>query len=386
MTSSNSRHRVPVIIAILVFIAIIVILVIWKFSKPELTPDPPVAEGKGSNYWSNLIEGRPDDIPDLMKVKYKNLLEDRSRILSKQVVAGASLSQTDFRIRAVIDHGQTWQPGSTVTVAFLPVKDEITNPGPDSGQFIDKLRCKIEKLAIEWVDSPPHKANLKLSFRDAQGMFREWKEGESTHSAQIRIKIDTPEEFGSLTGKEAEDKLIIGKPSMKLKKIQKDLADPEWMRLIQHEFGHALGLWHDHQDPNGEFKAAIIVKTPDNYKENLRAGSYIPDDNGISPGAYLWFSEFPNNKSSTWVDEQVLALPPSGKCLQVSFDTKSIMRYYLPIFLFKPAEQGKFGSAKNYAISDLDKEAIRRFYPFEKEKVKKIAEFQNSFKMTISGK
>ncbi len=386
MTSSNSRNRLPVIIAILVFIAIIVILVIWKFSNPAPTPDPTFPERRSPNYWAMLIEGRPDDLPDSMKETYRKLLDSRSRIIGKQGVTGANLSQSDFKIMAVIDHGQTWNPGSTVTIAFLPVKDEIENPGPDSDQIIEKLRCEIEKLATEWVDSPPHKANLKLSFRNANGKFREWKEGEATHSAQIRIKINTPGDISSLIGKVAESLAIVGKPSMWLESVQTDLSDADWKRLVQHEFGHALGLWHDHQDPKGEFKSAVIADTPEDYIETKVDKSFCPDKFGTSPGAYLWFYKSPNYKPRSWVDQQVLQLPNSLKCLQVSFDTKSIMRYYLPKFLFLPAEQGKFGSAKNFSISDLDKEAIRLYYPFEKEKVKRISALQNSFDMTISYK
>ena len=48
--------------------------------------------------------------------------------------------------------------------------------------------------------------------------------------------------------------LSIDQPTMNYGWLDRQTADDEVRRVVLHEFGHALGLIHEHQNPGGEIK------------------------------------------------------------------------------------------------------------------------------------
>ncbi len=98
----------------------------------------------------------------------------------------------------------------------------------------EALRDQVLKFASEWS---PH----------CQVFFRRV----NSPNAPIRINIG-PGGHWSMVGIEAR-RVKPGKPTMNL-----ELTDdsPEWniRRVALHEFGHALGLKHEHQSPNRPFE------------------------------------------------------------------------------------------------------------------------------------
>lgn len=110
-------------------------------------------------------------------------------------------------------------------------------------------------------------------------------------------------------------------------------TDNELRRDVLDEFGHALGLKHEHQNPNSGFewnKPAVIQW----YKDNK------PKMDEAEVAHNIW----------TPVANPVVATAP---------DPDSIMAYHIPAEL---TTNGK-NSAPNMVLSARDKQAIRLLYP-----------------------
>lgn len=92
---------------------------------------------------------------------------------------------------------------------------------------------------------------------------------------------------------------------MNLGWLTRGTADDEYARVVQHEFGHALGCLHEHQNP-----AASI-----NW--NVEA-------------VYRYYMGPPNNWSKEDVDSNLFEAYARDKTQFTDFDRKSIMIYAIP--------------------------------------------------------
>jgi hypothetical protein len=106
---------------------------------------------------------------------------------------------------------------------------------------------------------------------------------------------------------------------------------------VVHEFGHALGAIHEHQNP----KSGI--------KWNL-------------PAVYKYFSGPPNNWSKKEIDYNIVQKYSLDQLNGTSFDIKSIMLYAFPPELVL---NGK-GTPENTDLSATDKKFIGKIYPLKK--------------------
>ncbi len=117
------------------------------------------------------------------------------------------------------DYDPKWTNGSTITVGFR---------GGSSA-----LRARVMRYAREWTNF----ANLA---------FRVVSDG----PADIRVGFEQNGASWSMVGN-ASSRTNPNGPSMNFGWLTDQTPDDEVRRTVLHEFGHALGLLHEHQNPEG---------------------------------------------------------------------------------------------------------------------------------------
>ena len=117
--------------------------------------------------------------------------------------------------------------------------------------------------------------------------------------------------------------------------LRDDTEDEEYQRVVLHEFGHALGCIHEHQQPkfNRKWNEAAVMK---------------------------YFSGPPNFWSEDDIRSNVLDKYSSKGIASTVFDSKSIMLYDFDAKLFS---DGLGRTNSNKALSVKDKAMIKQMYP-----------------------
>jgi hypothetical protein len=136
----------------------------------------------------------------------------------------------------------------------------------------EPLYVLIEKAASEWTDSG---GAMHFSFRDKNGRFRRWSEDDTMPAAAIRVGFYTDQERGgywSAVGVMAAN-VAPNEPTLNLDGFPERLApyldgrnptgwqDSYEHSVVLHEFGHALGLSHEHFHPQcqADLKLAAAI-------------------------------------------------------------------------------------------------------------------------------
>jgi hypothetical protein len=121
-------------------------------------------------------------------------------------------------------------------------------------------------------------------------------------------------------------------------------ADPSHKAAIRHEFGHALGLLHEHQNPNLHCREDIKWTGPKNV--------------------YDYFLAPPNEWSASEVDRNLGFIGATDPdYVEGAPDPKSIMMYALPAHILKSGAASPCAAAKNTELSDKDKQIVAALYP-----------------------
>jgi hypothetical protein len=123
------------------------------------------------------------------------------------------------------------------------------------------------------------------------------------------------------------------KPTMNFGWLNPSSTPVEIRRVVLHEFGHALGLVHEHQNPAG----GIQWNKEQVYKE---------------------LSGPPNNWDRATIDQNVFMPLESGETIYTTFDPSSIMVYPIPA---RWTLDG-FSVGLNDDLSDTDRAFIRQEY------------------------
>jgi serralysin len=167
------------------------------------------------------------------------------------------------RSKAALLNDFKWQPGTRIRVRFL-------DGAPD-------LRQRVQRVAEEWTG--PGMANVRLQFVEGG-------------DADIRIAFVQGDGSWSYLGTMSQQ-IPVSEPTMNYGWLTPDSDDDELNRVVAHEFGHALGLIHEHQNPdkpiswNREAVIADLSGPPNNWDlptiENNIFKRYDPADVATTP-------------------------------------------------------------------------------------------------------
>jgi Bacterial pre-peptidase C-terminal domain/Astacin (Peptidase family M12A) len=206
------------------------------------------------------------------------------------------------RMRAAVERMRLWENGKRLRVRFL-----------DGDPAVQE---KVANIAPEWQQY----TNLQLDFvRDG--------------TAEVRISF---RDVGFSWSTVGTDSLTRGRTqaSMNYGWLKPTTPVREYRRVVLHEFGHALGMIHEHQNP--------------------AAAGEIPWD---KPKVYAYYARQDWTKDD--VDENIFSVYATDATNFSAFDPTSIMEYPIPDEL----TIGSFSIGWNTELSELDKEFMRRQYP-----------------------
>lgn len=209
------------------------------------------------------------------------------------------------KTRAALVRANKWPPGSIIRVAFL-----------DGDPAVQK---KVQAVAETWTG--PNMANVKLVFvsdpkkSDIRISFK-YSGSWSTIGTTCRTIPDTD-------------------PTMNYGWLTPSTDAAELRRVVLHEFGHALGLIHEHQNPLGD-------QIPWDRKQVERD-----------------LSGPPNNWDKATIEHNMFEPIAKKEVNGTASDSKSIMMYPIPA---KWVTDPKYAVGLNSELSGTDKKFIHEQY------------------------
>jgi hypothetical protein len=255
----------------------------------------------------------------------------------------------------VILRSNKWKPGKTLTVAFF------------SGD--SKAHERIERVVTEWTKY----ANIKFDFgRDANGNYRRWTEDDVDYAADIRISFNAVNRgngwwrgwwsaLGTSSSNPEETPQFV--PSMNLQGFDGDAVPQGFRTTVLHEFGHALGLAHEHQHPATDCDWRWDDE-PGYVLTRDQEGMAIQDKDGRYPGIYTVLTGPPEGWSRQVVDANLRKLENQSAYDYGAFDKNSIMKYFFADWMYIGRKQSPCYSARvNAGLSAEDKLRIAEHYP-----------------------
>jgi hypothetical protein len=204
--------------------------------------------------------------------------------------------------RAAVERMKLWENGRHLRVKFLDGLPEVQN--------------KVEAIAKEWEAI----ANLTLDFVNSG-------------AAEIRVSFAEQGFSWSTVGTDALT-VAASKATMNYGWFEPDTSLREYQRVVRHEFGHALGMIHEHQNP-----AAL---------------GQIPWD---KEKVYAYYAQ--QGWSRDDVDFNIFLVYAEDSTNHTTFDPTSIMEYAIPDSL----TVGPYAVGWNTDFSPTDVEFMRRQYP-----------------------
>ena len=200
------------------------------------------------------------------------------------------------RVRAISPIGKAWMNGSTLHVRFI---------GGTAAQ-----RAKAQEQAGWWTAV----ANLNLVF-------------DNTPGAEIRISFDANDGAWSYVGTDCRD-IPLNEATMNLGFLDGGTCAHEW--------GHALGLAHEHQNPAGgiQWNEPVVIRE---------------------------MAKSPNFWDAETTRHNILHRYRADQVNGTSFDPKSVMLYFFPA----DWTTNGIGTEANETLSTVDKQFIAgaKMYP-----------------------
>lgn len=218
------------------------------------------------------------------------------RVLPAELMRFQPTESHQGRPRAIAVLGKLWMNGSTLRVRFMGGTPE--------------QQAKVREQAAWWMAH----ANLTFDFNNAS-------------DAEIRVAFDPTKGAWSYVGTDCRG-IPMDQPTMNLGFMDGG--------TVAHEFGHAIGLMHEHQNPAGgiEWNEAAVIHD---------------------------LSGPPNNWSEATIRHNVLNKYRVDQINGTAFDPDSVMLYFFPSTWVKSG----VGTHANPTLSANDKTFIgsARAYP-----------------------
>lgn len=209
----------------------------------------------------------------------------------------------EFRTEALVQPEHLWTAGDMVRVTFLD---------GDTG-----LRGRVADAAQEWI-------------RHANLLFRFVDEGEDS---DIRVSFGDPQSAWSRIGTDCR-RVPPTLPTMNLGLLTSESSDEAVRQLVLHEFGHALGLLHEHQHPT--------LGIPWNR-----------------PAVYSFYAQRPYYWNRDKVNRNIFDVYNRDRTLHTEPDIRSIMMYPISPALTIDG----FGVELNKTLSETDVKFVAELYP-----------------------
>lgn len=204
--------------------------------------------------------------------------------------------------RAALLKSARWQTGAQISIRFLEGDPELQK----RVRGVAQEWTEIANLNFEFVREAP--TDIRIAFKPGAGSW--------SYLGTMCRGIDEPE------------------PTMNYGWLTADSAEDEIRRVVLHEFGHAIGLIHEHQNPEG----GIVWNMP----------AVIHDLSGP-----------PNNWDLETIENNIFKHYDKKELDATRLDSQSIMMYPIP----KAWTMNQFSAGLNGEISERDKELIRSVYP-----------------------
>lgn len=235
----------------------------------------------------------------------KNICFDR--ILPRDLYRPQRTMAFGTRVRAIFLFRKMWISGSTLRVRFL--------------EGSSQQQALVKEQARWWTDQAH--ANLSFDFNNAP-------------DAEIRIAFNSSDGAWSYIGTDALG-IPQDQPTMNLGFLDGGTA--------AHEFGHAIGLAHEHQNPEGGIK--------------WNEAEVIRDLSGP-----------PNYWNEDQIRLNVLDKYSVDQIKGTDFDPDSVMLYFFPDSWVSNGN----GTKANETLSDLDKAFIASAEAYPRDTAKAVVE------------
>lgn len=234
----------------------------------------------------------------------ENLNEDKKRLLEKIKTRPEQMLRFEefgLLLEMAAQTKKLWKPNETLKVYFFDGQDTRTQ--------------RVLEYASIWSEhcSIKFEATTKIE------------------EAKIRVAFQAPSSWSYI----GTDALGVprNEPTINFGWLEDKLPEKDYKQVVLHEFGHALGLIHEHQSP------AVKV----NWNKTF---------------VYWYFWEH-HKWTKADVDRNLFQEFETTSMLNSALDKLSIMGYYIPPQFTNDGQEFPV----NYDLSDMDKQYIEKLYP-----------------------